>query len=117
MHKLRRIRLTPSGFTQFVSDTPEFIHRYIHKNKIHSYNNVTTIFFMSYATKKKNADQPALPRRLSSIFVVRCLDSIMVQVVSLKFQDLCLSLTWSQTSEDMFSHDVAQLRLLFFFVI
>ena len=64
----------------------------------------------------KDADQPAHPRSLISVFVVHFLDSILpilgipeisrVQLVSAAEQ-AGLSLTWSQTPEDRFSHDRA----------
>ena len=72
---------------------------------------------MSYANNK-GADQPALPRSLISAFVVRCLDSVMslvsvTQISSLMLASVAeqasLSLTWSETNEDTFSHDEAQL--------
>ena len=68
---------------------------------------------MSY-TNNKGADQPAHPRSLISVFVVRCLDSIVPILVKSKISRLLLvfvgeqaglSLTWSQTPEDTFSHD------------
>ena len=72
---------------------------------------------MSYANDK-GADQPAHPRSLISAFVVRCLDSVMSLVSGTKISSLMLAsvaeqarlcLTWSDTPEDMFSHDEAQL--------
>ena len=72
---------------------------------------------MSYANNK-GADQPAHPRNLISAFVVRCLDSVMSLVSVTKISSLMqasvaeqasLSLTWSETPKDMFSHDEAQL--------
>ena len=68
---------------------------------------------MSYANNK-GADQPAHPRSLISAFVVRCLDSVMSLVSVTKIlspmlasvaEQASLSLTWSQTPEDTFSHD------------
>ena len=73
---------------------------------------------MSYANNK-GADQPAHPRSLISFFVVRCLDSVMSVVSVTKISSLMLasvaeqaslSLTWSETPEDTFSHDEAQLQ-------
>ena len=70
---------------------------------------------MSYANNK-GADQPAHPRSLTSAFVVRCLDSVMSLVSVTKISSLMLasiaeqaslSLTWSETPEDTFSHDEA----------
>ena len=70
---------------------------------------------MSYANNK-GADQPAHPRSLISAFVVRCLDSVMSLVSVTKIPSLMLasvaeqaslSLTWSETPEDTFSHDEA----------
>ena len=72
---------------------------------------------MSYANNK-GADQPAHPRSLISAFIVRCLDSVMSLVSVTKIsspmiafvaEQASLSLTWSQTSEDRFSHDEAQM--------
>ena len=70
---------------------------------------------MSYANNK-GADQPAHSRSLFSAFVVRCLDSVMSLVSVAKISSLMLasvaeqaslSLTWSETPEDTFSHDEA----------
>ena len=72
---------------------------------------------MSYANNK-GADQPAHPRSLISAFVVRCLDSVMSLVSVTKVsspllasvaEQASLSLTWSETPEDMFSHDEAHM--------
>ena len=70
---------------------------------------------MSYANNK-GADQPAHPRSLISTFVVHCLDSVMslssvtkissLMLASVAEQD-SLSLTWSETPEDTFSHNEA----------
>ena len=66
----------------------------------------------------KGADQPAHPRSLISAFVVRCLDSVMSLVSVTNISSLVLasvaeqaslSLTWSGTPEDTFSHGAAQL--------
>ena len=73
--------------------------------------------FMSYANNK-GAYQPAHPRSLISAFVVRCLDSVMSLVSVTKISNFMLasvaeqadlSLTWSETPEDTFSHDEAHL--------
>ena len=73
---------------------------------------------MSYANNK-GADQPAHSRSLISAFVVRCLDSVMSLVSVTKISNLMLasvaeqaglSLTWSETPEDTFSHDGAQIN-------
>ena len=72
---------------------------------------------MSYANNK-GADQPAHPRSLISAFVVCCLDSIISldsiaeisrrQLASVAAQaGLCLA--WSETPEDTFSNDEAQM--------
>ena len=70
---------------------------------------------MPYANNK-GADQTAHPRSLISAFVVRCLDSVMSLVCVTKISSLLLasvaeqaslSLTWSETPEDTFSHDEA----------
>ena len=75
---------------------------------------------MSYANNK-GADQPAHPRSLISAFVVRCLDSVMSLVSVTKISSLILSsvaeqaslsLTWSETPEDTFSHDEAHMVVL-----
>ena len=72
---------------------------------------------MSYGNNK-GTDQPAHPRSLISAFVVHCLDSMMSLVSVTKISNLMLasvaeqaslSLTWSETPEDTFSHDEAQL--------
>ena len=72
---------------------------------------------MSYANNK-GADQPAHPRSLISAFVVRCLDNVMSLVSVTKISSLMLasvaeeaslSLTWSETPDDTFSHDEAHL--------
>ena len=71
---------------------------------------------MPYANNK-GADQPAHPRSLISAFVVRSLDSIISLVsrseisrFSLVFvaAQAGLNLNWSQTPEDTFSFDGAQ---------
>ena len=72
---------------------------------------------MSYANNK-GADLPAHPRSLMNAFIVRCLDSA---VSVTKFSNLMLasvaeqtglSLTWSETPEDTFSHDEAHMITL-----
>ena len=66
----------------------------------------------------KGADQPAHLRSLISTFVVHCLNNIIPLVSISEISGLYLasvvgqaglSLIWSQTSEDRFSCDVAQL--------
>ena len=73
---------------------------------------------MSYANNK-GADQPAHPLSLISAFVVRCLGSkislvSVTEISSLMLASVAekasLSLTWSETPEDRFSHDEAQLN-------
>ena len=73
---------------------------------------------MSYANNK-GADQPAHFRSLISVFVVCCLDSAMSLVSVTKISSLMLasvaeqaglSLTWSETRKDTFSHDKAQCK-------
>ena len=70
---------------------------------------------MSYANNK-GADQPAHPhpRSLISAFVIHCLDNLMSLVSVTKISSLMLasvaeqaslSLTWSETHEDTFSHE------------
>ena len=72
---------------------------------------------MSYANNK-GTDQPTHLRGLISAFVVCCLDSVMSLVSVIKISSLMLasvaeqaslSLTWSETSEDTFSHDEAHI--------
>ena len=73
---------------------------------------------MPYANNK-SADQPEHPRSLISAFVVRCLYSVMSLVSVIKISSLMvasvaeasLSLTWSETPEDTFSHDEAQMLM------
>ena len=74
---------------------------------------------MSFANNK-GADQPAHPRSLISAFVVRWLDSVMSLVSVTKISSLILasvaeqaslSLTWSETLEDTFSHNEANMFL------
>ena len=64
----------------------------------------------------KGTDQPTHSRSLISAFVVRCLDSVMSLVSGTKISSLMLasvaeqaslSLTWSETPKDPFSHDEA----------
>ena len=72
---------------------------------------------MPYANNN-GADQPAHPCSLISTFVVHCLDSIMPLVFMSEISSYQLTSeavqanlcpTWSQTPEDRFSHDVAQI--------
>ena len=72
---------------------------------------------MSYANNK-GADQPVHPGSLISALIIRCLDSVIFQVSVTKISSLklvsvaeqaSLSLTWSETHEDMFSHDEAHM--------
>ena len=73
---------------------------------------------MSYANNK-GTDQSAHPHSLINTFVVRCLDSVMslvsVTTISSLMQasvaeQASLSLTWSETPEDTFSHDKAHIN-------
>ena len=73
---------------------------------------------MSHANNK-GADQPAHPRSLISAFVVRCLERVVSLVSVNKISSLMLvsvaeqaglSLSWSETPEDTFSHDEAHLH-------
>ena len=73
---------------------------------------------MSFANNK-GADQHAHPQSPISAFVVRCLDNVMSLVSVTKISSLMLasvaeqaslSLTWSETPEDTFSHDEAHIR-------
>ena len=80
---------------------------------------ISDFYFMSYANNK-GADQPAHPRSLISVFVLRCLDSISLDstaeisrllLASVAAQaGLCLAL--SETPEDTFSRGADQLLLL-----
>ena len=80
---------------------------------------------MSYANNN-DADQPAHPRSLISAFIIRCLDSIIsldniaeisrLQLASVAEQ-ASLSLTWSETPEDTFSHGLAHINLMFYVTI
>ena len=72
---------------------------------------------MSYANDK-GADQPAHTRSLISAIVVRCIESVMPLVSETKISSLMLasvpelanlSLTWSETPKDTFSHDEAHM--------
>ena len=74
---------------------------------------------MSYANNK-GADQPAHLRSLISTFVVRCQDRMIPLVYISEIsrfwlvsvaEQVSLCLTWSETSEDTFSHGVAYLGL------
>ena len=73
---------------------------------------------MSYANNK-GIDQPAHLRSLISAFVVHCLDSVMSLVSVTEISSLMLaavaeqaslSLTWSETPKDTFSHDKAHIK-------
>ena len=75
------------------------------------------MFLTSYANNK-GADQPAHLHSLISAFVVRCLDSLIPILAMSKVSRLwllpiakqaCLSLTWSQIPEDIFSSDMAHI--------
>ena len=77
---------------------------------------------MSYANNK-GVYQPAHPRSLMSALLVRCLDSVMSLVFVTKISSLMLafvavqaslSQTWSETPEDMFSHDEVQKAIFVF---
>ena len=68
----------------------------------------------------KGAIQPAHPHSLISIFVVRCLDSIMYILAISKVsvfvaEQAGLNLTWSQIPEDTFSPDLAHCIMFFVF--
>ena len=73
---------------------------------------------LMYYANNKGADQPAHPRSLISTFVVRCRDTVISLVSVTKISSLMLasvaeqaslSLTWSGTPEDTFSHGEAHL--------
>ena len=72
---------------------------------------------MAYANNK-GAYQPAHPRSLISAFIFRCLGSIVPTLAKCKMsrlklvsetEQIRLSLTWSETTEDRFSRDVAHM--------
>ena len=74
--------------------------------------------FLLYANNK-DADQPANPRSLISVFVIRCLDSVITVVSITEISRLRrasvaeqagLSLPWSQNPEDRFSRVVAPMH-------
>ena len=73
--------------------------------------------FMSYANNK-GADQPEHLHSLISTFVFLCLDSLVPTLAKYKISRLQLAavaeqadlnLTWSQSPEGRFSHDVAHI--------
>ena len=73
---------------------------------------------MSYVNNK-GADQPAHPHSLISVFVVRCLDSIIsldsiAEISRLKLASVAaqagLCLGWSETPKDIFSHSLAHVH-------
>ena len=73
---------------------------------------------MSYVIYEQQRRRSPCADSLISTFVVCCLDSVMSLVSVTKISSLMLataaeqaslSLTWSETPEDMFSHDEAQL--------
>ena len=101
------------------------MHKIYKVSKTVKYSNILKLFelgheemcLMSYANNK-GADQPAHPRGLISAFIVRCLDStisldsiaeISRLLLASVAQQASLSLTWSETPEDTFSHDEAHL--------
>ena len=67
--------------------------------------------FIPYANTK-DADQPAHPHSLISGFVICCLDSIIPLVLKTLAisvaEQASLTLNWSQTPENRFSHDGTQ---------
>ena len=74
--------------------------------------------FMPYAINR-DADPPAHPCSLISVVIICCLDSTIhakstisrLYLVSIAEQ-AGLSLTWSQTLEDRFSHDLAHIIII-----
>ena len=72
---------------------------------------------LSYANNK-GIDLPAHPRSLISAFDVCCLDSVslvsVTKISSLMLASVAeqasLSVTWSETPEDTFSHDEAHMH-------
>ena len=73
----------------------------------------------------RSADQVAHPRSLISAFVIRCLDSIVPLVSIFEISSLYiasvaaqagLSLPWSQTHDDRFSHDEAHTKEAFYLI-
>ena len=74
---------------------------------------------LCHMRNNKGVDQLTHPRSLISAFVARCLDSVMSLVFVTKMSSLMLasvseqatlSLTWSETPDDTFSHDKAQMH-------
>ena len=67
---------------------------------------------LPYANNK-DTDQPAHPRSLISVFVIRCPDNIMPLVSLSEITSLLLASVAAQTlvenPEERFSHDVVQL--------
>ena len=75
---------------------------------------------MAFANNK-GADQPTHPHSLISAFVLRCIDTIIPILAKSKISRLQLvsvaeladlRLTWSHTSEDRFSRDMAHIAAL-----
>ena len=69
----------------------------------------------------KGTDQPAHLRSLLSAFVVRCLVISLDSIAEISrlyldsiVEQASLSLTWSETPEDMFCHGVAQWQVLYY---
>ena len=80
--------------------------------------------FLPYVNNR-SADQVAHPRSLISAFVIRCLDSIVHLVSIFEISSLYiasvagqagLSLPWSQTHDDRFSHDETHTREAFYLI-
>ena len=63
---------------------------------------------MSYANNKC-ADQPAHPRCLDSVMSLVSVSKISSLMLASVAEQASLSLTWSETPEDTFSHDEAHL--------
>ena len=77
---------------------------------------------LSYAiyANNRDADQPAHLHSLISVFVIHCIDSMMPIVdisemwrllLASVAEQASLSLSWSQITEDRFSHDGAHILL------
>ena len=86
--------------------------------KIHNCSTFLGIIFTFFHTVTMHLSWAMKENGLISAFVVRCLDSVMSLVSVAKISSLMLasvaeqtslSLTWSETLEDTFSHDEAHL--------
>ena len=65
---------------------------------------------MSYVNNK-GADKPAQPRSLDSVMSLLSVTKISSLMLASVAEQASLSLTWSETPEDTFSHDKAHIIL------